>query len=246
MRWFGALLLSLWLACCASAQTFVQAAASADPTTASTTVSVTITAGATGDIIMGMVSAQSSGFTISSVKDNNGVSYNIVDTVNDTGNGQSTVSFYKENISGSPTSITATWATGSVLSRIEINEWSGIATTTPLDVHASGVQTSVGTTLSAPAVTTTVNGDLVYVAATTTSNAGTTMTAVTPFTLRNNHAGTENAYDETDVQATAGSITAQFTVSQTGTSDIVVMAFKPSGGGGPTCPATLALLGVGC
>lgn len=206
--------------------TFVQAKTSADPTVASTTVSVTITAGGAGNHIMGMVAVQNTGITLNSVKDNNGVTYTIQDNASDAPNGTEGWSFYKENISGAPTSIIATFST-SVLARIQIVEWSGLQSSSSLDGHSANPITAVGTVYTLTSITTTADGDLIYAAATTDSTGGTTMTAGSGFTLRNAGTGTQNAYDETQVQATHGAIAPTLNVNVSGSKCLgFVLAFK--------------------
>jgi hypothetical protein len=205
---------------------FVQKAVSIDPVSSSTTVSVTISAGGTGNHIMGIVVCQTAGATLSSVKDNNAVSYTIQDNANDPGNSVDGWSFYKENISGAPTSIIATFST-SQLARIEVVEWSGLAPSASLDGHSGSVITASGTVYTLTSITTTANGDLIYAAASTDSVGGSTMTAGSGFTLQNAGTGTNNEYDETQVQATLGAIAPVLNTSISGSTCLgFVLAFK--------------------
>ena len=209
---------------------FVQQAVSADANGSVASVSVTITAGTTGNLICGMVTFANTQ-TLTSVKDNNGVTYNIVDTINDTANGQSAASFYKENISGAPTSIIATFSAADTFTRIEVQEWSGIATVSPLDGHNG--QADASTPLTTATFTTTADGNLIYGAVVNDGASGSTFSAGSGFTLRNQGSGagvTNCIADESQIQSIASASTvATFGITVgSGTRNSIVfgMAFK--------------------
>src|SRR5437899_1072494 len=215
---------------------FVQKAIGTD-NVSGTTAAVTITAGGTGNLICGMVTCADLQ-TVSSVKDNNNVSATIVDTIDDTTNATRAVSFYFKNISGAPTTITATFSASTTFARIEVNEWSGIDTVAPLDGHAG--QTSSGTSLTTQNYTTTADGNLLYGAVVIDSAAGSTLTAGSGYTLRNDGSGpasTVTMADESQIQSAHSSSTvATFGVNITEGAIVLGMAFKAAvatGGVGP-------------
>src|SRR5437899_3876562 len=205
---------------------FVQKAIGTD-NVSGTTAAVTITAGGTGNLICGMVTCADLQ-TVSSVKDNNNVSATIVDTIDDTTNATRAVSFYFKNISGAPTTITATFSASTTFARIEVNEWSGIDTVSPLDGHAG--QTSSGTTVTTQNYTTTADGNLLYGAVVIDSAAGSTLTAGSGYTLRNDGSGagsTVTMADESQIQSAHSSTTvATFGVNITESAIVLGMAFK--------------------
>jgi len=102
---------------------------------------------------------------------------------------------------------------------IHVSEWTGLATTSPVDQTTSA--TGTGTSVSSGAVTTSMNGELIFgygwVFNTATAGAG-----FTPISLVNGD------LDEYQVQSAAGSIAATFTQT-TGTWFAAVVTFKPIG-----------------
>jgi hypothetical protein len=149
----------------------------------------------------------------------------------DATNGTACASFFKENISGAPTSIVATFAT-SQLSRIGVVEWSGLAASASLDGHNGSTQTAVGTALTLGSITPAVAGALLFGFASCDSTGSTTLVAAnasdgTVCTLRNAGTGNENHYDETGIQAAAGAVQMKFTANATGQAYVTTtMAFK--------------------
>ncbi len=206
--------------------TFVQKNISADGGSG-TTVTVTISAGAAGNLICGSVT-WADPQTLSNVKDNNGVTYNIVDNLDDAGDAKSMATFYLPNISGAPTSIIATFSASTTGTRIEVQEWSGVVTTTPLDGHT--IQQTSGATVSSGNITTTVDGDLIYGSCDAAGGSDTTLTVGSGFTIGNNGSGVGLVIcmaDESQVQSVHGSIAATFGCSpSTATCLVAVMAFK--------------------
>jgi hypothetical protein len=108
---------------------------------------------------------------------------------------------------------------GTAALEIHVSEWSGLATTSPVDKTASA--TGTGTAVSSGAVTPSMNGELIfgYGWVFNTASAG---TGFTPLSLVNGD------LDEYQVQSTAGSIAATFTQTS-GTWFAAVVTFKPSG-----------------
>lgn len=223
----------------------VQGAANAS---AGTTTSVTITAGTTGNLLCGTVGCDT-GATVTSVKDQNGVSATLVDAITDSPNTTFAQSFYFANISGSPTTITATFSGSIGDRRIQCSEYSGLATSSPLDVHTGTPASTIATIITTGSVTTTVNGDLLYAAAHGDSDGGIVFAAGTGYTLRDTDNSNSIPLAQEDLlnQTLAGPTVATFSITSPGGTQaaiILLMAFKPSGGSPPVVPRR-NLLGVG-
>lgn len=248
MRFLGALLLSLWLASAAHAQTFVQKAGNQN-LAGSTTLTTSFTAITSGNLLVGSAIWTPTGASCTAnptqnVKDGGGNAATVIDTVLDNTNALCLQTFYFPNVTNGATSIVMTLGASSAQLGLVMQEWSGIATSTPLDGHAGNVAAN-GATVTSTAITTTVNGDLIYGAFGNDNNGNNITSAGGSFTLRNNETSV-NIADESQVQGTAGSISASFGITGTGGGPIAVAAFKAAAGGGPTCPMTRALMGVGC
>ena len=93
---------------------------------------------------------------------------------------------------------------GTAALEIHVSEWSGLATTNPVDVTAFA--TGTGTAVSSGSKTTTSNGDLVFGYG-WVFNTATAGTGLTPISLVNGD------LDEYLIQTTAGSVAATFTQS---------------------------------
>lgn len=211
--------------------TFVNKAQSATLGTGNAVVN--FAAAGTGDLIVGSTSWGSTTNDISSIKDNNGVSATIIDTFLDVTNSQSLATFYFKNVSGAPTSITViyTGGAGQGGTMVQMQEWSGIDTTAPLDGHNIGA--SAANPHVSPVFTTTVNGDLIYGALVVASGFDTSDAATSPFVTRNADAPNSNTFlDESQIQSTASATTqASFTSSTGGqTYNVGGAAFKAAGG----------------
>lgn len=203
--------------------TFVQKSLGAN--SASTSASVSFTAGGTGNLICGTV-FYADNVTLSTIKDNNGVSATLVDNVDDAGDNCECQTFYFPNVSGSPTSIIATFSGSVSRSQVAMQEWSGIATSTPLDGHHM-VQSS-GTTPSSGSITTTANGDLIY-SSIFDVISNDTITAGSGYTIRNSQSGNgvvTDIADESQVQSSAGAINGTWTINNSTVAVVGIMAFK--------------------
>lgn len=247
MRWLCALLLSLWLATGAIAQTFVQKAINAN-LAGSTSLTTTFSAITSGNLLVGAAIWTPGGSCTNptqNVKDGAGNAVTVIDTVFDSGNSLCLQTFYLANVTNGTTSLVLTMGATSAQLGLSMQEWSGIATSTPLDGHIGNVASS-GTTVTSTAITTTVNGDLIFGAFGNDNNGDNISGANSPWTLRNNNTSV-NLADESQVQGTAGSVSSTFNVTGGGGGGpIAVAAFKAAAGGGATCPMTRALMGVGC
>jgi hypothetical protein len=189
----------------------------------SATMPVTLPATvANTDAVVGYVTwDSSSGATLSTIKDNKNNSYVIVDTVNDTGDGQSVASFYLVNITNWPQTITATFSKSVGWRALLVDEYSGIATSAALDGHRSNLQMGVGTTANAVAsgsLTTAQAGDLIY-AVTLDVNPGTSNPVPgTGLQLRQSTGILTELpmMSEDAIQGAAGTVAGTFTSGQVG------------------------------
>jgi hypothetical protein len=126
--------------------------------------------------------------------------------------------WYVPNCKGGANTVTLTPSTADAL-EIHISEWSGLASTSPLDQTASA--SGSGTNVSSGPASTTANGELIYGYAFLFNNA----TAGAGFTAMSIENGD---LDEYQVQTTAGSVAATFTQT-TGTWFALMATFKSSG-----------------
>src|SRR6266481_899678 len=194
------------------------------------TLTVNISAGGTGNLICGSVT-YADGATLSNVKDNNGVTYNIVDTIHDVPNSTFLSTFYLPNISGAPTSLIATFSVaGGAFVNIQMQEWSGIATATPLDGHNMATAASAATVVS-PNITTTAAGDLIYGCLVNDSGAVGAYGATSPFTLQNADNTNGLGADESQIQSATGTVQASFGNNINQACIVGVMAFKAAAAG---------------
>jgi len=206
--------------------TLVQKAISPDANGSVTSLTLNISAGGAGNTHEGMVTFANAA-TLTSVKDNNGVTYNIVDTINDITNGQVAASFYLPNIPGGSTSLVATFSGATTFTRMEMQEWSG-EDTAPLDGHVAA--TSTGTTITTGNYTTTADGDQLYCGAVCDTAGNQTLAAAGGYTIQNQGTGgavTNDMADESLIQTThSTTTTGSFTTSSSQTYLIFGMAFK--------------------
>lgn len=205
-------------------------------TVSGSSTSATVTAIGSGHLVAGFAVWDSAVLTdFISVTDNQGNTYTIVDKVSAASNGfnHSWGSFYCPNITNGPVTITANYVSATPNIAIFLDEYSGVATTSPLDGHAMSTQLAPGTGAdgcTSGNITTTVAGDLIYsgmvdVQGITGSNA-----SGTSFTLRvNNDASNGQSFSCTEdrIQVAAGSIAGTFTLSANAVTVCGVMAFSP-------------------
>jgi len=154
-----------------------------------------------------------------------------------------------ECINTSATKLSASlsnWYTGAVSTQILLDEFTGNASSSPLDGSAYSVKyvsttTGSGVTLNGTQITTATNGDLIDCYLFDLYSGSSKVTAVAQgsgFTLMQSNTSNpaDSCADENVVQATAGSITPSFVVTiSSGGADIVAVAcvaWKPAGTGG--------------
>lgn len=128
---------------------------------ATTVVKVFGSAVAAAALIVGSVTFGLGSGAASFADDVNGAWGGTVYTVNDSGNNQSiSTSFIANSAAGTPT-VTATFASCDHSGGI-YSEYSGVATSSPIDGTPSGQAQGNGTTHTSPTVTVSQAGDLVY------------------------------------------------------------------------------------
>ena len=93
-----------------------------------------------------------------------GNTYSVASNDFDPSNRQGLAILYAPNIRAGANTVTVTFGVSGGYRRIVVGEYSGVATTSPLDVtahnHAAGTTAANGVTSTA--ATTTVNGDLIF------------------------------------------------------------------------------------
>ncbi|MBZ5701485.1 MAG: hypothetical protein LAN84_06530 [Acidobacteriia bacterium] len=184
--------------------------------------------------------------------DNTGDTGTVTDSLNPSGNWVSLtvqsigstakVQFWyvPNSASGASDTITLTISPTAAHLSLAAEEYSGVATASPVDVSAQ--QTGgPSTTPSGPAITTTVANDAV-IGACATGGASGTWTAGAGYTLRDS---TTRQGNEEQLNVATGSYTPNFTTGNSTSWACTSIAFKPSGGA-PPCASFLALRGVGC
>lgn len=238
--------LSLW--CAPAHAAFVLVQGKEGDTFGGTSVTVTFTSNVTaGNAILVAIFEASSTLGTITVTDSHSDAFTN-GTSSATNGANRASSAYAVNAVGGATTVTVTFSAAiSVEAIVWVEEWSGIATSTPSDSGAAlytAGSGSAGQAYNSGPFTTTANGDLIwafgYVASGGGSNAGAGFTAA--FT------DLPNSYlSEFQTQASAGSITPGFTAI-TGGFDLYALsaAFKAAGGGGARPKGGfISLMGVG-
>lgn len=181
-----------------------------------------------GSLIVVTVTWDTAATTAVTCSDSQGNTYVTAVNTNDTTNVQALAVCYAANAAGGTTTVTATFGASSVTRRIIVSEYSGVATTSPVDITRSNVAngTTATNNITSTAGTTTTNGDLIFGAVMDTTGT-TTITAGTGFTLRSTIGSHMSVEDQ--VQATAGSIAATFTFNAVQRYIAHMIAFKPLG-----------------
>jgi len=196
-----------------------------------TTVTATVSAIGSGNLVSGYVTA-SGNMTDLQVKDGAGNSCTMGTVVYDATNNQTAQSFYKANITNAPTTfiLSRVGATNLTYAAIVLDEFSGVATSSPLTgTPAQQAQTSPGTGTDAITSGTTTpgaNGALIY--GWTQNDSGSTLaSAGTGYTSATSNA-TIAGRTEYLTQGTAAAKAATFTVAANEAHITGVMAFLPA------------------
>ena len=212
---------------------YVQGVSSANDSSARTVSAALPANTAAGDLIVVAVSWDTSGSAQTSVSDSQGNTYALATTSNNTTTFQALAIYYAANIKGGADTVTVTLTPSAGYRRLDIQEYSGVATTNPVDVTAQNINLNGGTNtdgVTSTNATTTASGDLIFGVATQDSGTD-TISAGTGFTHRealNN--GSDNPMVTEDLtQSAAGSVAATFTLSAPGSYQAQMVAFKVAG-----------------
>lgn len=172
--------------------------------------------------------------TVSSIADNKSSAYTLGPTV--TSNGWTTRLYYTANTAAGINVITVTFGSGVGDFHFSVQEYSGVATSSPADGSCTG--SSASAVSCGSAITTTGNGDLIVSSAMDAisssflcGNKSTTITPGGSFFL--DAADPYCSYGDAEyTQPASGSITPSFTFSgNSDTFNIVAMAFKAAAAG---------------
>ena len=219
---------------------YIQGVSSANDASATTT-SVALPGNAgTGDLIVVAISWDTSGSAQPTVSDSQGNTFALATTSNNSATFQALAVYYAANIKGGPDTVSVTLSPSAGYRRLEVQEYSGIATANPVDVTAQNINQNGDTTtdgVTSTSASTTMSGDLIFGVATQDSGTD-TISAGSGFAQRlvvNN--GSDNPMLTEDlVQSAAGSVAATFTLSAPGSYQAQMVAFKAAGNAGPYAP----------
>jgi hypothetical protein len=149
----------------------------------------------------------------------------------------------RSTVAPAPNTVTVTLGTTGGYRRVIVSEYSGIATTAPLDVTAKsqGTSTTAANGATSTAATTTANGNLIFGVTMDDSGNFATINAGTGFTRRASLNGMDIATEDS-IQATAGSVAATFTYSRADRYLAQMAAFKAASTGGGGSPVVSSLV----
>lgn len=140
---------------------------------------------------------------------------------------QSTMFYFAHSAAGADT-ITATLPASASIS-VDAQEYSGIATSSPLDVAPLCGTLTAGAHPATPSITTVTANDLIVAAAPFAGNTG-TLTVSSPYTIESPSGFGGMAYQS--ATAATSYTGATFTIQYSGGNVIaMIAAFKPAGGG---------------
>lgn len=154
--------------------------------------------------------------------------------------------FYYANTTAGADTVTVIFAGAITYASLQCSEYSGVATSSPLDKFASNSQTDPGTganAVTSGSVTTTTDGQLIVGWSSALVVGTETITAGTGFTGRTNVFG--DTLHEDQVQTSAGAIAATFTNSLATADNITLIATFKAQAAASTCKGSLMLMGVG-
>jgi hypothetical protein len=233
-----------------AAPAFVQSCDFGSDGTTSATTTCTFGSNTTaGNALVGMYTINDgANNTITSIS-GCGNTYSRPETVQ--ANTDTTTWFYAENIAGGACTVTVSAGTWGYRTLI-VHEVSGVLTSGALDVSVSQAL-AAGTGANAATSgtdTTTVNGDYIFGAVHIANTLTMTVSPGTGFTGRVTGVGGADIppyRSEDQIQSTAGSIAATFTLPVAETVHVGMIALKASGGGGGGggTASRLPVLGVG-
>jgi type II secretory pathway pseudopilin PulG len=206
-----------------------------------TTIAQSFTANVQGgDLIVVVVSWNSSATTTVTCSDNNGNTYTNAISTNDATGVRAQAICYAPNVQAGSTTVTATFGASSTFRRLSIHEYRGILATAPVDITKSAVAANTTATdnVSTGNMTTTVAGDLIFGAVTESGTAtAVTITAGTNYTQRTLISSEVASQDR--VQAAAGAIASTNTFNKVSRYVAQAVAFKPSSSPGSWAPPNI-------
>src|SRR6185369_15006865 len=201
-----------------AAVSFVQAVGSTDYSPAPTIAQAFTAANTLGNLIVVAVSCGDNPAPSIRAADTLGNTYLVAVNDFDSGNRQGLATLYAFNIRAGANTVTVTLGTTGGYRRVIVSEYSGIATTAPLDVTAKsqGTSTTAANGATSTAATTTANGNLIF---------GVTMDDSGNFAT-----------------ITAGTVAATFTYSRADRYLAQMAAFKAASTGGGGSPVVSSLV----
>jgi hypothetical protein len=183
-----------------------------------------------GDLIVVAVSWGSNAAPSITTSDTQQNTYSLATSQWDSGNNQGLAILYAPNIRAGANAVTVSLGNSDDSRRIVISEYSGIATTNPLDVSAKNLSAQASTSTNGAtsnAATTTTNGDLIFGAVMDDSGNFGNISAGTGFTERFTLNNVDTATEDT-IQPSIGSVAATFTFSLADRYLAAMAAFRPA------------------
>ena len=220
------------------AAAFVQSASSSIASGSSGTISVTINGVTAGNCLIVAAFSLSATESFDSCAD--GTNTYTAAATHQNGDGSGGRVFVAPNVSSGNFTVTATLSGDASYRVILVHEVSGIATTSPVDAVSSSLDCD-----NSGSDTPNENGCYIFGAGYTGYSA-TAATAGGSFTLRESQTDAAGvaAATEDQVQATAASISSNFTFGDNGGTGWMVALKPAAGGGGGGRPNFLTMLGV--
>jgi Bacterial Ig-like domain (group 3)/IPT/TIG domain/Galactose oxidase, central domain/Kelch motif len=146
------------------------------------------------------------------VSDSEGNAYALAVQTNDAAHNQACAIYYALNILGGPDTVTVEFSNAESWIAVAIHEYSGVATSSALDLTAG--QTGTGMNLASGTVNTTSSGDLIFGVGMEDAGGGPDVfTAGSGFSIRTNLGSTAGYADEDQVQSDSGAVGATLSVS---------------------------------
>lgn len=240
LRFFVALLVWVWSAAAWAAPAFVQS--NSNSASSGTTVAVAYSSNLTaGNLITVCINANKG---VTSLTDSLGHTYTAATLLTD-GSTYAMGLYYVPNITGGANTVTLTLNGAVTYAHAEIHEYSGVATTSPLDQTTGQFQAAPGTGANAVTsgnVTTTTDGQLIFGCTNSLTYGASTVSAGTSFTKRQEVFSDSPSEDR--VQPSAGLVAATYTTTAAATNYFTLVGtFKAQAAA--SCKGALMLLGAG-
>jgi IPT/TIG domain len=204
-----------------------------------TAVVVKLSGVASGDLLTCSLTSGASAATTFSVSDSVNGAWSVASSVHyNPGIGQTTAQFYLANSKAGNATITGTSGSAGEYEAMNCQEWSGVATTNPLDQGTQQDGTAAAANPSSGSVTTTSGGELILGDQENVNGPA----AGSGFTLINNTPASWLS-TEYEIQGSAGAIAATWTAPANGYGwTAQVATFKAAvGGGGTPSPSITSL-----